>query len=361
MTASAKRGTEDRATTSGDWIGAMRTGDFERAWKITDRDVALTPPHNKHDGPRHQQRIWRGELLDARRILVRCYHGLGDTLQFARFLPVLGRRARELLVWCQPPLLSLIETLEGVDRVIPLSDGAPDAEFDVDIEIMEVAHAVRATRDIIELSVPYLTLPPRQLARLAPVKDMIVGLVWEVGDWDKRRSVPAELLNRLNVRGVRLCSLQRGPAAAASGSFGAVDVSTADIAGLGHRMTDLDLIICVDTMAAHLAGALGLEAWIMLHHDCDWRWPISSSRSLWYPSARLFHQHQPGDWSQVVEDIRSALVGRVRKRQELLQSHKYGHAPGATAASEARPALSLSSAFSNSAARGNGASRRRLS
>jgi hypothetical protein len=361
MTASANRDTNGRETSPGDWIVAMRAGDFERAWKITDRDVALTPPHNKYDGPRHQQRIWRGELLDARRVLVRCYHGLGDTLQFARFLPVVARRARELLVWCQPPLLSLIETVEGVDRAIPLSDDAPDVEFDVDIEIMEIAHAVRATRDMIELAAPYLTLPPRQLSRLAPAKDMTVGLVWEVGDWDKRRSVPAELLNRLNVRGVRLCSLQRGPAAAASESFGAVDVSTADIDGLGHHMTDLDLVVCVDTMAAHLAGALGLEAWIMLHHDCDWRWPISSSRSLWYPNFRLFHQHEPGDWSQVVEDIRSALVERVRKRQELRSFHKYGHAPGATAASEARPVLSLSSAFSNSAARGNGASRRRLS
>jgi hypothetical protein len=358
MTTGAKHDAHGRGTTANDWIAAMRAGDFERAWRITDRDIALTPWRDKHDGPRHRQRIWRGEALDAQRILVRCYHGLGDTLQFARFLPALGQRARELIVWCQPPLLPLIETMHGVDRVVPLDDGAPDAEFDVDIEIMEMAHAVRATRDMIELSVPYLMLPPRQLSRLAPVEDMTVGLVWEVGDWDKRRSVPAELLNRLNIRGVRLYSLQRGPAAAASGSFGAADVSTAEIGGLGHRMNDLDLILCVDTMAAHLAGALGLEAWIMLHHDCDWRWPTSSGRSLWYPNVRLFHQRRPGDWSQVVEEVRSALVGRLRKRHELRPVHKHHHAPDATAVSETGAALS--SALSNSTARGNGASRRRL-
>lgn len=359
MTATAEHGARDRGTSADDWIAAMRAGDFERAWEITDLDVALTAWRDKHDGPRHQQRIWRGEPLDAQRILVRCYHGLGDTLQFARFLPVLGRRARELIVWCQPSLLSLIEILEGVDRVVPLSDGTPDAEFDIDIEIMEMAHAVRATRDMIELSGPYLRLPPGQLSRLAPVEDMTVGLIWEVGDWDKRRSVPAELLNRLNIRGVRLCSLQRGPAAAASESFGALDISTAEIDALGHRMNDLDLIVCVDTMAAHLAGALGLEAWIMLHHDCDWRWPAASSRSLWYPNARLFHQRQPDDWSQVVEDVRIALLGRLRERQELRSLYGQGLTPDGAATSDLR--LALSSALSEPAARGKGASRRRLS
>src|SRR4051794_19591519 len=102
----------------GDWVSAMRAGDFERAWSITDRDVAAfgQTGDDKHRGPRHQQRIWRGEELRNRRVLVRCYHGLGDTIQFARFLPRLGERARELTVWCQPELLPVIERLDGVDR-----------------------------------------------------------------------------------------------------------------------------------------------------------------------------------------------------------------------------------------------------
>src|SRR5215218_6004573 len=81
----------------GDWVSAMRAGDFERAWSIMDRDVSAfrQPGGDKHNGPRHQQRIWRGEELRSRRVLVRCYHGLGDTIQFARFLPPLAERVRE--------------------------------------------------------------------------------------------------------------------------------------------------------------------------------------------------------------------------------------------------------------------------
>src|SRR3954447_16308036 len=149
----------------GDWVAAMRAGDFERAWSITDRDVTAFPlgGDDKHKGPRHQQRIWRGEQLRNRRVLVRCYHGLGDTIQFARFLPPLAERVRELTVWCQPELLPLIERLDGVDRAIPLHDGAPDTDFEVDIEIMEIPHALRAGRDLIEMHRPYLTLPLRDL------------------------------------------------------------------------------------------------------------------------------------------------------------------------------------------------------
>ncbi len=120
------RGSADKAleNADGDWISAMRAGEFERAWSITDRDVAVFrhDGDDKHKGPRHQQRIWRGEELRNRRVLVRCYHGLGDTIQFARFLPLLGERVRELTVWCQPELLPLIGRLEGVDRAIPLHD-----------------------------------------------------------------------------------------------------------------------------------------------------------------------------------------------------------------------------------------------
>src|SRR3954454_21255135 len=133
---SPSRGNADEALASagGDWISAMRAGEFERAWSITDRDVAgfRKDGDDKHRGPRHQQRIWRGEELRNRRVLVRCYHGLGDTIQFARFLPPLPDRVCELTVWCEPELLPLIERLEGVGRAIPLHDGTPGADFDVD-------------------------------------------------------------------------------------------------------------------------------------------------------------------------------------------------------------------------------------
>jgi hypothetical protein len=297
-----------------DWISAMRAGEFERAWKITDRDLAIGGQvyDRKHKGPRHLQRIWRGEELRNRQVLVRCYHGLGDTIQFARFLPPLAELAGGLMVWCQPDLLPLIERVEGVDRAIALHDGTPDVDFEVDIEIMEIPHAIRACRDLIELRRPYLTLPPRPMPRCVARREALaVGLVWEVGNWDKRRAIPARLLKKLNRLGIELYSLQRGPALDQADQIGAGDISTPDIVELGYRMGELDIVVSVDTMVVHLAGALGYEPWVMLHADCDWRWPTCGSASVWYSRARLFHQRLAGDWADVIDDVSSALIDEI--------------------------------------------------
>jgi hypothetical protein len=302
----------------GDWISAMRGGDFERAWAITDRNLATYRQghEDKHRGPRHLQRIWRGEELRDRRVLVRCYHGLGDTIQFARFLPPLAELAGWLSVWCQPELLPLIERVEGVDRAIPLHDGTPDIDFEVDIEIMEIPHAIRACRGLIELRRPYLTLPPRPASGSVVRRGALaVGLVWEVGNWDKRRAIPACRLDKLNGQGIELYSLQRGAASDEVDHIGARDISTPDIVELGYRMGELDIVVSVDTMVVHLAGALGYEPWVMLHADCDWRWPTRGGASLWYPRARLFHQCRAGNWEDVIDDVSSALVSRIPRNQ----------------------------------------------
>ncbi|MHC2439908.1 glycosyltransferase family protein [Bradyrhizobium sp. USDA 4451] len=296
-----------------DWIDAMRAGDFERAWTINDRYLLQLwrSDVDKYSGPRHLQRIWRGEKLRGQNVLVRCYHGLGDTIQFVRFMPALRAVAREVTLLCQPALLPIIAHADGVDRAIPLHDGGPDAEFDTDIEIMEVPHAIRATCSQIALQGPYLSLSPGPSGfRRSGSGRLAVGLVWEVGAWDKRREIPVSELRRLGSSNLDLYSLQLGPGAAMSRDIGAQDISTADICLLGRRIAQLDLVVCVDTMIAHLAGALGLEVWVLLHADCDWRWPASGQRSIWYPMARLFRQRRPGDWAPVIEEVRTALGQR---------------------------------------------------
>lgn len=303
---------DQRATAVGsDWIAAMRAGDFTRAWTINDRDLPALcrSAGEKHSGPRHLQRIWRGEELAGKRVLVRCYHGLGDTIQFVRFMPALRAVTSEVILWCQPLLLELLQSAPGVDRLLPLHNGVPEVEFDVDIEIMEVPHAIRATRDLVEVRRPYLTLPWKENSPAQVSSGLRVGLVWDVGEWGKRRCVPPCLLRGLNESGITLCSLQRGPGAAAEAmNIGAADISTPDICTLGHRFREVDVIVCVDTMIAHLAGALGFEAWVLLEFDCDWRWPASGTTTLWYPTLRLFHQPSPGDWCGAVENVRTALL-----------------------------------------------------
>jgi hypothetical protein len=296
-----------------DWVAAMRAGDFASAWAIADRDLDRLRDSGlpKHEGPRHLQRIWRGEGLAGKSVLVRCYHGLGDTIQFARFLPALAGVARRVTVWCQPALVALIGRVPGVDMVLPLHDGTPDADFDVDIEIMELPHALRAGRELMEMRAPYLAPAGHWAERPFGGGSFAVGLVWRVGAWDKRREIPARLLSDLVVPGMQLLSLQRDVAPSEVAEIGARDISTSDIDLLASRLRQLDLVISVDTMVAHLAGALGCETWIMLHADCDWRWPAEAGRTYWYKQAKLFHQRTAGDWSGVVAEIRSSLQARL--------------------------------------------------
>lgn len=305
-------GTGDRSSEGNKWVAAMRARDFARAWMIADRDLSRlksTGPA-KHEGPRHLQKIWRGEDLSGRVVLVRCYHGLGDTIQFARFLPALARVARDVIVWCQPALCALIARVPGVRHVLPLHDGAPDVPFEVDIEIMELAHALRVAGDNLSMRVPYLA-PAATPVSLPAHNGLSVGLVWRVGNWDKRRELPVDLVRTLLIPGIAAFSLQPDLAPAEVANVGARDISSADIDVLTNTLIALDLVITVDTMVGHLAGALGCETWIMLHADPDWRWPAAGTRTYWYPRTRLFHQQLPGDWTGVVAEVRQSLCDRV--------------------------------------------------
>jgi hypothetical protein len=298
-----------------DWVAAMRAGDFARAWVIADRDMERLARSGrpKHEGPRHLQRIWRGEELRGSSVLVRCYHGLGDTIQFARFLPALAGIAAEVIVWCQPALIGMIARIPGVAKAMPLHDGTPAVSFEVDIEIMELPHALRAGRELMEMSTPYLALAKREDTDIPANRAAAIGLVWRVGAWDKRREIPPYLFRELARLDVQLFSLQRDVSSDEIAEAGATDISTPDIELLADRLQTLDLIISVDTMVAHLAAALARPTWIMLHADGDWRWPSADCHTYWYPQVRLFHQHEAGDWRGVVTDVSAALQAQLNR------------------------------------------------
>jgi hypothetical protein len=178
---------------------------------------------------------------------------------------------------------------------------------------MELPHAIRATREQFEMRSPYLRQTPHEASAEVAVSGLFsIGLIWDVGDWQRWRVIPPHLLRQLNCPGVQLYSLQRGNAARAAHEIGAIDISTPDIGTLARRLRRLDLCICPDTMVAHLSAALGCETWIMLHADCDWRWPTTGDNTFWYPTARLFRQRIPGDWQDVVADVGSAIADKVR-------------------------------------------------
>ncbi|HET6315810.1 MAG TPA: hypothetical protein VFG86_05085, partial [Chloroflexota bacterium] len=245
------------------WLAAMRRGDFSCAWSISDMVLAqrLTEGTRGHL-PRHQQWVWDGRPLAGERVLVRCYHGLGDTIQFARFLPQLVRLARAVVVWAPTPLLPLLRTLDGCFELLPMHDGAPAVEHDVDIEIMELPHALRVTFDSLPAAVPYFAVPAAERFTGA----FSVGLVARAGDWDAERSIEADALVDA-VRKPQLFNLQLEQPIARMR-----DISTPDVLTLAARLQALDLVISVDTMVAHLAGALAVPTWTLLKADADWRW-----------------------------------------------------------------------------------------
>jgi hypothetical protein len=252
--------------------------------------------------PRHQQQIWDGTPLHGR-VLIRCYHGLGDTLQFIRYAPLVRARSAEVVVWAQPALLPLLGTVAGISRVLPLHDGDPGVACDVDVEIMELPFVFRTTLDTIPAAVPYLDAGPRQPATDERLR---VGVMWRAGDWNSARSIPFDLVRMwLDVPGIRWQSLQH-PARLDEADSRLELCPVDNIWRLARAMCALDLVISVDTMSAHLAGALGLPAWTLLPRQPDWRWLHNRTDTPWYPTMRLFRQSRSG-WTAMAGDVRDAL------------------------------------------------------
>lgn len=286
-----------------DWVDAMRRGDFTSAWKIS--DALLHTNANQTDLPRWFQRVWDGSAVEGKRVLLRCYHGLGDTIHFIRYAPLLKSLAAEVVLWTQPSLIPLLQSVRGIDRLLPLHDGAPDVEYDVDLELNELPHLFRTTLATIPADVPYIFVEPAVLPRRSHLR---VGLIWQSGDWDNRRSVPFTEVKRLaQVPGIEWHILQRDASRAGwDGGLGSISGGDNPLDD-ARLMRALDLIISVDTMTAHLAGALGVPAWTLLPFDADWRWLLDRDDTPWYPTMRLFRQREEGKWDEVINKIATDL------------------------------------------------------
>lgn len=294
------------------WFAATRRGDFQAAWATSDAVLAARDAATRDDPrlPYHLRWVWDGRPFDGRRVLVRCYHGLGDTLQFARYLPALRRRAAFVTLEAQPELLDMLVSLPGPDRVRPFRVADPAPPSECDIEIMELAHALRAGP--MGEAVPYLSVSPGRVARARARigAGPAIGLCWQAGGWDPDRSVPLARLTPI-LAGRRLVSLQRGPAAgeACAPAFLNPGDRSTDVAETAALIAAVELVITVDTMVAHLAGALGRPVWLLLKRDADWRWGEDRAGSPWYPTMRLFRQRRAGDWDAPLDALAADLAG----------------------------------------------------
>jgi hypothetical protein len=295
-----KSGHDPDQCAGGRWMCWMLLGRFDRAWEESDA-IARRGRPDPH-------RFWDGAPFTGKRVILRCLHGLGDAIQFIRYAPLVRSQAAQLVVETHPEMVDLLRGVAAVDDVISWRD--PPPKWDQQIEIMELPRALGAAVDTIPSRVPYIAIDPNRSRAIGNSGARKVGLLWSSSTWDPARSIPAgELAPILQVPECSFYNLQHGsesariemhPTAAQSG----------DIAATAADICQLDLVVTVDTMVAHLAGALGKPVWTLLPYRADWRWMIDRADSPWYPTMRLFRQSSPGDWSTVIAEVAAELENR---------------------------------------------------
>jgi hypothetical protein len=294
--------------------GDLDNGWIDYEWRLK-RDGGLLK-----DGRGFAQPHWRGqEPLAGERILLYAEQGLGDTLQFCRYVKGVAQLGASVILEVQKPLRNLLVGLEGAAQVIGRGQALPD--FDYQCQLLSLPLAFKTGLDTIPATVRYLRSEPAKVAqwqaRLGQRSHPCVGLVWSgslIHKADQKRSIAlAQLIGRLpvgpqyvslqkEVREHDLLTLRSNPAIL---HFGDELQDFTDTAALCECM---DLVISVDTSVAHLSGALGKQTWIMLPWVPDWRWLLEREDSPWYPTVKLYRQDKLGDWNGVFERINRDLT-----------------------------------------------------
>ncbi len=306
------------------WNCWMLLGRFEEAWRVSGRIIQR--------GCFDPNRLWDGQPFANKRVIIRCLHGFGDAIQFLRYARLMRRSAATITAQTHPQLVGLLRGIPFLDRVITWGEVS---EWDQQIEVMELPRAFRTTIDTVPARVPYLFADRQNRLRSVAAMDRSanprVGLLWEGGDWNPARNVPLrEFLQVLAVPGVEFYSFQRGGgrdeliSLDRDGRIHDLSGDSPDVSIFAADLTNMDLLITVDTMAAHLAGALGKPVWVLLPYQADWRWMLDRCDSPWYPTMRLFRQTAPGDWRRPIARAAAELEifrhSFKRRRRELLSA-----------------------------------------
>jgi tetratricopeptide (TPR) repeat protein len=314
-------------------ISQLTTGEFFEGWKNYEYRWQISNPI-----PRQFTNIPQLNSLEqliGKNILIWFEQGLGDTIQFCRYIPLLKKYAASICFVVQPPLVEVLESLKSYCDIYTYKD-LPPAQFDLQCPLLSLPRFFVNSAEAIPSAVPYLKSDPIKSAiwksRMTNSDALKVGLVWnggfradqpEVWSINERRNIPFKIIANLrHTSGVDFYSLQKGDPAESEllsekNQFWP-DTNFFNYVSELHNFSDtaalidnLDLVISVDTSSAHLAGAMGKPVWILNRFDACWRWQLNRKDTPWYQTAQLFHQKEAGDWESVIEEVHAELVTAV--------------------------------------------------
>jgi tetratricopeptide (TPR) repeat protein len=302
----------------------LLTGNFEAGWdgfealrwRLTD----LIATYPRFSAPR-----WLGHEPIAGKTLLVCQHeGLGDAIQFARYLPLLASRGARVILVVDPPLCSLLSRVNGVSQCLPKLPETRLPQFDFHVAIDSLPQIFGTRLDNIPAPVSYLSAADADVQvwenRLGPREKLRIGLVWSGNPNrknDRTRSIPFRMLSSLLDVDATFVSLQKETRPRdveplrERPEMMAFTADLTDMAATAALVSCLDLVIAVDTGVAHLAAALGRPTWIMLAQIPDFRWMLDRDDSPWYPTVRLFRQSQTREYASVIERVRIELMAAV--------------------------------------------------
>ncbi len=293
--------------------GDLQAGFAEYEWRFKWSKFQQQSPPRPYPQPR-----WDGAPLAGKTIFLYAEQGLGDTIQFGRYISLVAERGGRVILECQPQLISLLQSLPAIQQIIP--QGSPPPQFDVHAPLLSLPFIFGTTLETVPATVPYVPAPVPPFPTLpgAIAGSFKVGIVWSGNPdnpYNRTRAVPLELLLPLaEMPGIQLYSLQKQlppsdqPILEAHPEVLDLREQLTDFVATAALIEQLDLVISVDTAVTHLAGARAKSVWLLLPFAPDWRWLCDRSDSPWYPTLRLFRQSAYGDWTDVMEQVQQALA-----------------------------------------------------
>ncbi len=300
----------------------LLSGDFENGWREYEWRLKVKE-FEQRDFPKP---LWEGSDISQKTILIYTEQGLGDAIQFVRYVALVARRAGKVILECQKELKPIFKNVKGIHQVISRGEELP--EFDVHCPLLSLPYIFCTTLETIPSEIPYIfvdSLIFQKWHEKMKIDDsqLKVGLVWSGNPRHKKhyyRDFPLTTYAPFtDFKGITFYTLQKGEAGKESKNV-PIGLKLIDYTEEIHDFSDtaaiienLDLVISVDTAVAHLAGALGKPVWTLLPFAPDWRWMLNRQDSPWYPTMRLFRQPAPGDWKTVIEKVAGELNSILKK------------------------------------------------